>query len=155
MISRSQLKKRLYGEFVLKSQNARGAPLLIRWNAQESLHYGGALEILDGATGIRSRFERRMTDLSWMRNDPNKIAGGRPFTESFYTTYAVLVAFAEAERLSIETVHSPVTMSSGSARNLIAATFSDEAEVEGDARSRPAVNSDLGSTTFSGSLNAG
>jgi len=152
--SRSSMNRRLYGEFILRSQNARGAPLHIRWNATESLYYGGHLEVLNGATGIRSRFERRMSDLSWMKNDPNKIAGGRPFTESFYTTFAVLIAFADAERLSIETIHSPVPMSSTTARPAIGGGFGEEAEAEGE-RASEAVNTDLGSTTFSGSINAG
>ena len=33
-----------------------------------------------------------MDDPSWLKNDPNRIAGGRPFTESFFTT--VLPCFA-------------------------------------------------------------
>ena len=154
MYSRNNPKRKLYGEFLLRSENSRGVPLQIRWKATESLHYGGDLEVLDGATGIRSRFERRMSDLSWMRNDPNKIAGGRPFTESFFTTYAVLVAFADAERLSLETVHSPVSMTSTAIRTTIGGSFNDEAEPEAE-RASHLVNPDLGSTSLSGSINAG
>jgi hypothetical protein len=157
MYSRSSLKRKLYGEFILRSQNARGAPLHVRWNAQESLYYGGVLEVLDGATGIRSRFERRMSDMSWMKNDPNKIAGGRPFTESFYTTFAVLIAFADAERLTLETIHSPVPMTSSSARHLLGNVnaYQEDAEAESDRGVRQIVNPDLGSTTLSGSIHVG
>jgi hypothetical protein len=154
MYSRDKNKKKLYGDFVLRSQNTRGVPLHVRWKANESLHYGGNLEVVDGATSIRSRFERRMSDLSWMRNDPNKIAGGRPFTESFYTTYAVLIAFADAERLSLETVHSPVPFTITSARVPSAPGSADEFEGDND-RARNLVNPDLGSTAFSGQINAG
>jgi hypothetical protein len=154
MYSRNRGKKKLYGEFMLRSQNSRGVPLHVRWNANESLHYGGNLEIVDGATSIRSRFERRMSDLSWMRNDPNKIAGGRPFTESFFTTYAVLVAFADAERLSLETVHSPVPLTSTTSRVVFGNSNGEEGDGESD-RARNLVNPDLGSTAFSGQINAG
>ena len=71
---------------------------------------------MGGPTSMQTRFARRMEDRSWLKNDPDKIAGGRPYTESFFATAAVLMAFSDAERLVIETVRSPVPMTSTSVK---------------------------------------
>lgn len=98
---------------------------------------------------MRTRFERRMADASWLRNDPNRVAGGLPFTESFFSTVAVLLAYADAERLIIETVTSPVPMTS--TINRPAGGYSDLEDFDrtraGDDRSEP--------RPFPGSLKAG
>ncbi|MFH0945447.1 MAG: hypothetical protein V2A76_09650 [Planctomycetota bacterium] len=100
------------GEFHLRGQNSRLAPLRIRWTANESLYYGGELHVLGGPNGLCSRFEGRLRDRSWLKSNPDKVAGGRPFTESYFATVAVLMAFSEAERLVMECVESPVPMTS-------------------------------------------
>ena len=100
------------GEFHLRGQNSRLAPLRIRWTASESLYYGGSLEVLSGPSGLTSRFEGRLRDRSWLKSNPDKVAGGRPFTESYFATVAVLMAFSDAERLVMECVESPVPMTS-------------------------------------------
>lgn len=156
MSSRSCQKKRIYGEFLLRGQNTKAPPLCLRWRADESLYYGGHLEVLSGPTSIRTRFERRIADLSWMRNDPNKIAGGRPFTESFYTTVAVLMAFADSERLAIETVHSPVPMTSSTARHLLSNSFSDLEDLEREKRKDFGGGASEGpNPNVAGTINAG
>lgn len=142
----------VHGEFHLRGQNSRLAPLRLRWSSDESLYYGGSLAVLGGPTGMQTRFARRMDDPSWLRNDPNKIAGGRPFTESYFATVAVLMAFADAERLIIETVRSPVPMTSTVQRPT--ANYTDLEDF--DRGSQRAGGDDGGdSRAFSGSLKAG
>ena len=100
------------GEFHLRGQNSRLAPLRIEWTASESLYYGGELRVLGGPSGLTSRFEGRLRDRAWLKSDPDKVAGGRPFTESYFASVAFLMAFSEAERLIMDCVSSPVPMSS-------------------------------------------
>lgn len=115
----------VYAEFHLRGQNSRVEPLRLSWKAQESLHYGGNLQVLGGPPSLRARFEKRISDLTWLKNDPNRLAGGRPFTESYYATVAVLFAFAEAEKVVIETAHSPVPMAAQAGRSAMTPSFSD------------------------------
>ncbi len=108
MHARTSNKKGVVGEFQLRGPNSRLEPLRLRWKAPESLYYGGGLSVVGGPEGLKARFEKRISDISWLKNNPNHVAGGRRFTENFYATVAVLMAFAEVERLMFETVHSPV-----------------------------------------------
>lgn len=122
---RRKREKPVFGEFHLRGQNSRMPPLHLRWTASESLYYGGGIEVVGGPVGLRSRFENRLNDRSWLKNDPDRVAGGRPFEESFFATVAFLLAFADAERLMIECTHSPVPMTSTSVRHVVQADYSD------------------------------
>jgi hypothetical protein len=101
---------RVTAEFILRGTNSRADHLLLRWTASESLYYGGKLTIVSGPVGIRSRFERRLAKTDWLRNDPTRATGGKHFTESYFATVAVLMAFAEVEKLVFESVRSPLPL---------------------------------------------
>lgn len=151
MPSRARDKRPVLGEFHLRGQNSRLPPLRLQWSAAESLYYGGQLSVAGGPTSMQTRFARRMDDLSWLKNDPTRIAGGRPFTESFFATAAVLMAFADAERLVIETVQSPVPLTSTSTRVPTRSAFTDIEEF--DRTEMPDVGE--ATTRVSGTLKAG
>ncbi len=153
-MQRRTRKMPVVGEFHMRGQNSRLAPLRVRWRATESLYYGGDLQVLGGPVGLRSRFENRMSDRSWLKNDPNRIAGGRPFTESFYATVAVLLAFADAERLMIECVASPVPLTSTSVRTERSSTFRDIEEFDRGERNGT-ENGSSDPSRLSGTLRAG
>lgn len=145
-------KDNVYGEFHLRGQNSRVPPLRIRWRAPESLYYGGEIQILGGPGSMRARFERRMADLSWLKNDPNRVAGGRGFGESYYATVAVLLAFADAERLVLECAHSPVPMTSTTVRQISATSFGDIEDFDRERNDAPEAPAP---TQISGIINAG
>lgn len=153
-MQRRTRKTPVVGEFHMRGQNSRLAPLRVRWTATESLYYGGDLQVLGGPVGLKARFENRMSDRSWLKNDPNRVAGGRPFTESFYATVAVLLAFADAERLMIECVASPVPLTSSNVRADRSATFRDIEEFDRGERQR-SENNPSDPTRLSGTLRAG
>lgn len=141
------------GEFLLRGQNSRLAPLRLQWAAPESLYYGGQLTVVSGPSGLKGRFESRMNDRGWLKNDPDKVAGGRPFTESYYATVAFLIAFADAERVQMEFVRSPVPMSAASVRNALGRSFRDIEEFDRGERTRSEGEADR--RDVSGSLRAG
>jgi hypothetical protein len=114
---RTTSAKGVVAEFQISGQNERGNALTVRWTAPESLYYGGKMEVKGGSEGLRTRFDRRMADTGWLKNDPNRVAGGRPFTENFFATVAFLMAFTEAEKLVFETVSAPVHSGVGLERN--------------------------------------
>lgn len=144
------------GEFHLRTQNSRLAPLRIRWEADESLYYGGTMEVLGGPVGLKSRFENRMTDRSWMKNNPDHVAGGRPFTESYYATVAVLVAFSDTEKVQMEFVRSPVPNTSSNIRTTVAGGYRDIEEFDRGEKTRTdASTNDNDRRNVSGSLRAG
>lgn len=155
MIKRTP-KKSVVGEFILRGQNSRLAPLRVRWRAAESLYYGGDLTILDGPVGLRSRFENRMSDRAWLKNNPDRVAGGRPFTESFFATVAVLMAFADAERLMIECTQSPVPMTQTQFQRPAegAGDFDDFERSGGSRRGAETESSDPSSSRIAGTLRA-
>jgi len=138
------------GEFHLRGQNSRLAPLCIQWSASESLYYGGELKVLSGPSGLCSRFEGRMLDRSWLKNNPDKVAGGRPFTESYFATVAVLMAFSEAERLVMECVKSPVPMSSTTLQKPPGA-YSDIEDFDRDSRRKEPSGGDVALRKMTGS----
>lgn len=162
MIRRSAKKDEviqgIVGEFHLRGQNSRLEPLRLRWKASESLYYGGDLQVVGGPVGLRSRFEGRLNDRSWLKNNPDRIAGGRPFTESFFATVAVLMAFADAERLMIECVQSPVPMTSTSVQRpaQTGSNYSDIEEFDRGERRRTTESRDESyKRKIAGSLRAG
>ena len=108
----------------------------------------GNVAIVSGPVGIRSRFERRLAKTDWLRNDPNRATGGKNFTESYFATVAVLMAFAEVEKLVFESVRSPLPLAG--ANRIVADSFNAELS-EFD---RPGIQDADGAPRISGRLGA-
>lgn len=143
------------GEFHFRGQNSRLAPLRLQWAAPESLYYGGRLTVLSGPVGLKARFEGRVADRSWLKNNPDRVAGGRPFTESYYATVGFLIAFADAERVQMEFARSPVPMTTTTVKSNLGKGFRDIEDFDRGERNRGESNDNQDRRDVSGSLRAG
>ena len=97
--------------------------------------------------------ENRMGDKGWLKNDPDRVAGGRPFTESYFATVAFLIAFSDTERVQMEFIRSPVPMTSSNVRTTVAGGYRDIEEFDRGEKSRTEPASK--DSNVSGSLRAG